>query len=92
MVSLLFVGALLIAFIVDSVSAAGDSSNSFDIAYLYPLGLALFIAGLMWKFFIPITGVQETPPLSFTTGSFMVNFSILLDFVGGCDRHTKQKH
>ena len=54
MVSLLFVGALLIAFIVDSVSAAGDSSNSFDIAYLYPLGLALFIAGLMWKFFIPI--------------------------------------
>ena len=34
----------------------------------------IFSKSPLWKFFIPITGVQETPPLSFTTGSFMVNF------------------
>ena len=43
----------IIAF-VDFVKADGNQSESFDIAYLYPLGCALVVAGLMWKFFIPI--------------------------------------
>ena len=34
----------------------------------------IFSKSPRWKIFFPITGVQETLPLSFTTGSFMVKF------------------
>lgn len=43
----------IIAFL-DVAKADGNQSQSFDISYLYPLGCALIVAGLMWKFFIPI--------------------------------------
>ena len=51
---LVFFIAFLMALFVETVTASGSSSDSFDIRYLYPLGGALFVAGLMWKFFIPI--------------------------------------
>ena len=54
MLPLVFLIAFLMALFVETVAASGSSSDSFDISYLYPLGGALFVAGLMWKFFIPI--------------------------------------
>ncbi len=51
MLSALFI--TIIAFL-DVAKADGNQSQSFDISYLYPLGCALIVAGLMWKFFIPI--------------------------------------
>ena len=39
---------------LDVAKANGHQTDSFDISYLYPLGAALVVAGLMWKFFIPI--------------------------------------
>ena len=54
LVTLLFALGLLCTLFFDTASAAGNSSESFDISYLYPLGLALLVAALMWKFFIPI--------------------------------------
>ncbi|MEC8541391.1 MAG: hypothetical protein VXY53_06100, partial [Candidatus Thermoplasmatota archaeon] len=54
LLALLAVILLSISFTLDFASAEGAEANSFDISYLYPLGCALIIAGLMWKFFIPI--------------------------------------
>ena len=54
MVALLSIIVLTITLTLEFVSAEGAESNSFDISYLYPLVGALLIAGLMWKFFIPI--------------------------------------
>ena len=54
LVALLAIILLSISFTLDFASAEGAEANSFDISYLYPLGCALIIAGLMWKFFIPI--------------------------------------
>ena len=54
MLPLVFFFAFLMALFVETVAASGSSSDSFDISYLYPLGGALLVAGLMWKFFIPI--------------------------------------
>ena len=54
MLPIVFFIAFLMAFFVETVAASGDSSDSFDISHLYPLGGALLVAGLMWKFFIPI--------------------------------------
>ena len=54
MLPLVFLIAFLMALFVETVAASGSSSDSFNISYLYPLGGALFVAGLMWKFFIPI--------------------------------------
>ena len=54
LVTLLFALGLLCTLFFDTASAAGSSSESFNISYLYPLGLALLVAALMWKFFIPI--------------------------------------
>ena len=54
MLPLVFLITFLMALFVETVAASGSSSDSFDISYLYPLGGALFVAGLMWKFFIPI--------------------------------------
>ena len=54
MLPIVFFIAFLMAFFVETVAASGDSSDSFDISHLYPLSGALLVAGLMWKFFIPI--------------------------------------
>ena len=54
MLPLAFFIAFLMALFIETVAASGSSSDSFDISHLYPLGGALFVAGLMWKFFIPI--------------------------------------
>tara|TARA_B100001741_G_scaffold82226_1_gene66698 strand:+ start:497 stop:3583 length:3087 start_codon:yes stop_codon:yes gene_type:complete len=54
MLPLVFFIAFLMALFIETVAASGSSSDSFDISHLYPLGGALFVAGLMWKFFIPI--------------------------------------
>ena len=54
LVTLLFALGLLCTLFFDTASAAGSSSESFNISHLYPLGLALLVAALMWKFFIPI--------------------------------------
>ncbi|MED5309098.1 MAG: hypothetical protein VYA95_07080, partial [Candidatus Thermoplasmatota archaeon] len=54
MLPIVFFIAFLMALFVETVAASGDSSDSFDISHLYPLGGALLVAGLMWKFFIPI--------------------------------------
>ena len=51
---LVFVFVLVATPFVETATAAGNSSNTFDISYLYPLGLALLVAALVWKFFIPI--------------------------------------
>ena len=53
-VALLFIIVLTISLALEFVTAEGAEANSFDVSYLYPLGGALVIAGLMWKFFIPI--------------------------------------
>ena len=53
-VALLFIIVLTISLALEFVTAEGAEANSFDISYLYPLVGALVIAGLMWKFFIPI--------------------------------------
>ncbi|MEC8312574.1 MAG: tetratricopeptide repeat protein [Candidatus Thermoplasmatota archaeon] len=53
-VALLFIIVLTISLAFEFVTAEGAEANSFDVSYLYPLGGALVIAGLMWKFFIPI--------------------------------------
>ena len=52
--ALLFVLILVITTFLDAAKADGHQTESFDISYLYPLGAALVVAGLMWKFFIPI--------------------------------------
>ena len=52
--ALLFVLILVITTLLDVAKADGHQTESFDISYLYPLGAALVVAGLMWKFFIPI--------------------------------------
>ena len=54
LLSLFVVFALFCTLLTDSVTAVGESSESFEISHLYPLGLALFVAAMMWKFFIPI--------------------------------------
>ena len=51
---LFFVFSLYCTLFSDTVLAADNSIASFEISYLYPLGLALLIAAMMWKFFIPI--------------------------------------
>ncbi len=52
--TLLFLAILAISCLLGYAKADGQQSGSFDISYLYPLGCALVVAGLMWKFFIPI--------------------------------------
>ncbi|HII49919.1 MAG TPA: hypothetical protein HA322_01145, partial [Candidatus Poseidoniaceae archaeon] len=47
MLPIVFFIAFLMAFFVETVAASGDSSDSFDISHLYPLGGALLVAGLM---------------------------------------------
>jgi len=54
MAALLSVFFFVIITFAGYVKADGSQSESFDISYLYPLGCALVVAGLMWKFFIPI--------------------------------------
>ncbi|MGB1632244.1 MAG: hypothetical protein ACPHEN_02480, partial [Candidatus Poseidoniaceae archaeon] len=51
----LFMGCVLAATIlVPNVSAASIAKpTEFDVIYLYPLLLALFVAAMLWKFFVP---------------------------------------
>ena len=48
--ALLFVLIFVITTFLDVAKADGHQTESFDISYLYPLGAALVVAGLMWKF------------------------------------------
>ena len=54
LLTLVFGFALIATLFIETATASGNSSDSFNISYLYPLGLALLVAALMWKFFIPI--------------------------------------
>ena len=50
-----FAGLLFtaIAFIPQASASSIAQPTEFDVVYLYPLLSALFIAGLLWKFFVP---------------------------------------
>ena len=50
-----FLGSVLVTLgLLPQVSASTVAQpTEFDIAYLYPLLSALFVAGLLWKFFVP---------------------------------------
>ena len=48
------VSLFLFSFFIESAAADGSGAEGFEISHLYPLGSALIIAALMWKFFIPI--------------------------------------
>ncbi|DAC70557.1 MAG TPA: hypothetical protein D7I16_02490, partial [Candidatus Poseidoniales archaeon] len=50
-----FLGSVLVTLgLLPQVSASTVAQpTEFDITYLYPLLSALFVAGLLWKFFVP---------------------------------------
>ena len=43
----------LLVFIPTASASSIAQPTEFDIVYLYPLLLALFIAAMLWKFFVP---------------------------------------
>ena len=51
----LFMGAVLSATVLlpNASAALVAKPTDFDVIYLYPLLLALFVAALLWKFFVP---------------------------------------